>query len=76
MELKNNITLTGFIFGDDITIGTNLDLTGNLSGNRLDSLDKGAVIVKDSSKVNYSSIQGFNTGLSITLTTSLWQEML
>jgi len=74
--LGDNTTLTGFIFGDDIEVGENLTLTGNLSGNRLDSLDKGAVIVKDSSKVNYSSIQGFNTGMSITLTTSLWQESL
>jgi predicted acyltransferase (DUF342 family) len=74
--LGNNTTITGFVFGDDITMGTNLDLTGNLSGNRLISLGQGGVITKDSSKVTYGSIQGFNTGLSITLTTSLWQESL
>ena len=74
--LGNNTTLTGFIFGDDVTIGTNLDLTGNLSGNRIVSLGTGGVVVKDSTKVSYSSISGFSTGLSITLTTSLWQESL
>jgi len=74
--LGNNTTITGFVFGNDVTIGTNLDLTGNLSGNRLVSLGQGADLTKDNTKVNYSSIQGFNTGLSITLTTSLWQESL
>jgi len=74
--LGNNTTITGFIFGNDITLGTNLDLTGNLSGNRLISLGQGAVIAKDNTKVNYSSIQGFDTGQSINITTSLWQETL
>ena len=71
IELGNNTTITGFVFGDDVTVGTNLDLTGNLSGNRLDTLGRGAVITKDNTKVNYSSMQGF-----ITLTTSLWRETL
>jgi len=74
--LGNNTTITGFVFGDDVTIGTNLDLTGNLSGNRFDSLGQGGDLTKDNTKVNHSSIQGFNTGLSITLTTSLWREAL
>jgi len=71
IKLGNNTTITGFVFGDDVTVGTNLDLTGNLSGNRLDTLGTGAVITKDNTKVNYSSMQGF-----ITLTTSLWRETL
>lgn len=76
IKLGNNTTITGFIFGDDITLGTNLDLTGNLSGNRLISLGQGAVITRNNTKVNYGSIQGFDTGQSVTLTTSLWKEPL
>lgn len=76
VSLGNNTTITGFVFGDDVTIGTNLDMTGNLSGNRIVSLGTGADIIKNNTKVNYSSIQGFNTGMSITLATSLWQETL
>lgn len=76
ITLGNNTTITGFVFGDDVTLGTNLDLTGNLSGNRLVSVNHGGDITKNNTKVSYSSIQGFNTGLSITLTTSLWQETL
>ena len=77
IDLGKNITLVGFVFGDDVTVsGANLDLTGNLSGNRLIELKKGAVIVKDSTKVNHGSIEGFDTGEEITITTSLWQESL
>jgi predicted acyltransferase (DUF342 family) len=74
--LGNNTTIAGFVFGDDVTIGTNLDITGNLSGNRMVSLNTGAVITKDNTKVNYSSINGFNSNAAITITTSLWQETL
>jgi acetyltransferase-like isoleucine patch superfamily enzyme len=74
--LGNNTTIAGFVFGNDITLGTNLDLTGNLSGNRLISLSQGAVVTKDSTKVNYNSIQGFDAGQSINITTSSWQEAL
>lgn len=77
IDLGKNITIIGFVFGDDVTVsGANLDLTGNLSGNRLVDLTKGAVIVKDSTKVDYGSIQGFDTGEEVTITTSLWQESL
>jgi len=76
ISLGNNTTITGFVFGNDITIGTNLDLTGNLSGNRLISLGQGAVITKNSTKVDYGSVQGLNTGSSAAITTSLWQELL
>jgi len=76
IDLAKNITITGFIFGNDIEIGNNLTLTGNLSGNRLIDLAKGAVIIKDSTKVDYDSVQGFDTGEETTITTSLWQESL
>lgn len=77
IDLAKNITITGFIFGDDVTVsGANLDLTGNLSGNRLVNLAKGAVITQDSTKVDHGSIQGFDTGDDIAITTSLWQESL
>ncbi|HAZ09751.1 MAG TPA: hypothetical protein DCY56_01405 [Candidatus Omnitrophica bacterium] len=76
IKLGDNTTLTGFIFGDDVEIGENLTLTGNLGGNRLDTLDEGAVIIKNNAKVNYGSINGFNSNAAITITTSLWQETL
>jgi hypothetical protein len=77
ITLNKNITMTGFVFGDDVTVSAaNLDLTGNLSGNRLIELTQGAVIVKDSTKVDHGSIQGFDTGEEVTITTSLWQESL
>lgn len=77
IDLAKNITLVGFVFGDDVTVsGTNLTLTGNLSGNRFVSLAQGAVIIKDNTKVDHGSIQGFDTGEEIVITTSLWQESL
>jgi predicted acyltransferase (DUF342 family) len=76
VALGNNTTITGFIFGDDVTIGTNLTLTGNISGNRLISLGQGGVITQNDSKVDYGSIEGFDSGEEVSITTSLWQEEL
>jgi len=77
ITLARNITITGFIFGDDVTIsGANLDLTGNLSGDRLVNLAKGAVITKDDTKVDFNSINGFDTGVITIIIISSWQESL
>jgi len=77
IDLAKNITLVGFVFGDDVTVsGANLTLTGNLNGNRLVEIAQGAVITKDDTKVDYNSIQGFDTGEETVITTSLWQESL
>jgi predicted acyltransferase (DUF342 family)/type II secretory pathway pseudopilin PulG len=76
VALGNNTTITGFIFGDDVTLGTNLTLTGNISGNRLISLGQGGVVTQNDSKVDYGSIEGFDSGEEVSITTSLWQEQL
>ncbi len=76
--LKKNITITGLIFGaDEVDIDKqNLTLTGNLCGGTLTELDKGAVITKDSAKVDVGSIQGFDSGAETTMTISSWHEPL
>lgn len=76
--LKKNITITGFIFGaNEVDIDKpNLTLRGNLCGGIFTELDNGAVITKDDTKVDFGSIQGFDTGASTTITISYWQESL
>jgi len=76
ITLGDNTTITGFVFGDDVVIGTNLVLTGNLGGNRLISLARGGVIIKDDTKIDYTEIEGFEPGSGIEIITSLWQEGL
>lgn len=74
--LAKDITINGLIFGDNIDISNNLTLIGNLSGNTLTSLGRGAVIIKDNTKVDLGSVQGFYYGSEAEITTSLWQESL
>ncbi len=76
ISLAQNITMTGLVFGDDVAVARNLDLTGTLSGNRLTNLAQGAVITQDDTKVDYGSIEGFDSGGEIIIQTSLWRESL
>lgn len=75
IALGNNITITGLIFGDEVTIGNNLTLTGNLAGNELISLNQGGVIIKDNTKVDIGSIQGFDAGSTASIAASSWNEI-
>jgi type II secretory pathway pseudopilin PulG len=75
IDMGNNVTITGFIFGDEVTIGRNLTLTGNLAGNELISLDRGGVIIKDSTKVDFGSIQGLGSGSGVSVSVSSWNEI-
>ena len=75
IEAGNSVTITGFIFGDEVTIGRDLTLTGNLAGNELIFLDRGGVIIEDSTKVDFGSIQGLGSGSGASVSISSWNEI-
>lgn len=76
ISISHDSNFTGFIFGYNITVGNIVIFTGNICGNRLVSLAYDSNIVKDNTKVDYGSINGFNSNSTATITTSLWQESL
>lgn len=73
---STGISLTGFVFGDDVSIGGDFIFTGNLCGNRLQLLAQRGNLVKDDTKVDYGNIEGFESGVSDAMITSLWKESL
>jgi len=75
--LDQNVTLVGLVFGAEIDVdNVNFTLTGNLCGDILSELDRGAVLTLDSTKVDFGSIEGFNAGTGTTIIISSWQESL
>ncbi|MBU1913186.1 MAG: hypothetical protein KKB22_06630 [Candidatus Omnitrophica bacterium] len=73
IDIAHDANVTGFVFGDDISLGNTVTFTGNMCGSRLLSVAHHSNITKDNTKVDYGSINGFS---AVTVVTSLWQESL
>jgi predicted acyltransferase (DUF342 family) len=76
IDIAHDANMTGFVFGNDISLGNTVTFTGNMCGSRLLSVDHDSNITKDNTKVNYGAINGFNSNSTAAVTISLWQESL
>ena len=74
---EDDTIIVGFIFGDTVKIEKKrFDFIGQIAGDELTKIGDDGTFVLDTTKVDLSSVEGLNVGVTTIIIISSWQESL